>query len=351
MSPPYDFDITPEKEASTRQYLYRQFFVTPPIVSPHEVDLTGKTAIVTGSNIGLGLECARQLLDLKLGRLILAVRSEARGEKARSDLLAGRSLAPSAIEVWKLDLSEYDSITEFAERAQTLEHLDIVVMNAGLYKVEKTFNKFTGFEEDVQVNYVSTALLTILLLPVLKAKRSGAAPARLTIVSSDTAGWAKFQERTANPILSAFKDTPAAPPGWNMQERYSTSKLLGQLFLSELSEHLNPSEVIVNSCNPGFCYGSGLQREGNGTILGFLVRTFTRIIGRPVSEGARPLTAAATKFGKEVHGQYVEDCKIRPMAPILYKPEGKRIAKQLWEELMDEFSFVAARKILSECEK
>ncbi|KAH0371406.1 hypothetical protein KCU65_g1864, partial [Aureobasidium melanogenum] len=66
MSPSYKFDITPEKEASTRQYLYRQFFVTPPLVSPQEVDLMGKTAIITGSNVGLGLECARQLLDLKL---------------------------------------------------------------------------------------------------------------------------------------------------------------------------------------------------------------------------------------------------------------------------------------------
>lgn len=109
-------------------------------------------AIVTGSNFGLGLECAHQLLDLKLSKLILAVRSEAKGEKPRSDLLAGLELAPSAIEVWRLDLSDYDSIIKFAQRAQGLDHLDIVVMNAGLHKVEQTFNSSTGFEEDIQVN-------------------------------------------------------------------------------------------------------------------------------------------------------------------------------------------------------
>ncbi|KAH0352679.1 NAD(P)-binding protein, partial [Aureobasidium melanogenum] len=211
MSPNYKFEITPEKEASTRQYPYRQFFVTPPLVSSQEVDLVGKTAIVTGPNVGLGLGYARQLLDLKLSKLILAVRSEAMGEKARSDLLAGCTLAPSATEIWNLDLSEYDSIKKFAERAQGLNHLDIVVMNAGLYKVEQAFNSSTGFEEDIQVNYISTALSTILLLPILRSKRSGSDPGRLTIVSSDTAGWAKFEERTSDPILSAFRVSPKAP--------------------------------------------------------------------------------------------------------------------------------------------
>jgi NAD(P)-dependent dehydrogenase (short-subunit alcohol dehydrogenase family) len=303
------FDISAEKEASISQYLYRQLFVKPPAVSRRDVDLSGKTAIVTGSNIGLGLECARQLLDLGLSKLILAVRDEAKGEAARTNLSAGRSLEAGAIEVWELDLSAYDSITKFAERASSLERLDIAVLNAGVYKVNMTFNAATGYEEDVQVNYLSTALLTILLLPVLKAKKSGTAPGRLTTVSSDTAAWAKFNEKTADPLLPAFK---AKTDKWDMQERYSTSKLLGQLFLSELAKHVAPSVATVDAANPGFCYGSGLQRDGAGTLLGFVVGVVTRIIGRSCPIGARALTAAAVKFGDEVHGQYVEDGKIRP---------------------------------------
>lgn len=311
MSPPYEHDITPEAEASTKQYLRRQFFVTPPTVTPHQADLTGKTAIVTGSNIGLGLECARQLLDLNLGKLILAVRTPSKGEAARDDLLSSskRKLHPDAIEVWPLDLSNRDSVVQFAKRADTLEHLNIAVMNAGLYKVEKSIDPATGFEEDVLVNFLSTALLTTLLLPVIKAKRSTSDPGRITLVSSDTAGWAKFHERTSEPLLAAFTDTPAK---WDMQERYGTSKLLGQLFLSELSDRVDAADVTVDACNPGFCYGSGLQRDGEGTILGFVVGAITRIIGRTVPEGARSLTEAAARFGQEVHGQYVEDCEIRP---------------------------------------
>ena len=179
MSPHYNYDIAPEKEARTSQYLYRQLFVTPPIVD--EIDLTGKTAIVTGSNVGLGLECARQLLDSKLSKLILAVRTPAKGEAARSQLLFDRKLDSHAIEIWPLDLSRYDSVATFAERANTLEHLDIAIMNAGVYKVEPSFNTTTGFDEDIQVNFLSTALLTILLLPVIKSKRLFIHPATSVI--------------------------------------------------------------------------------------------------------------------------------------------------------------------------
>ncbi|RDL37303.1 NAD(P)-binding protein [Venustampulla echinocandica] len=348
MSPSFEFDISPEKEASIRQYLYRQLFVTPQVVSRSDVDLSGKTAIVTGSNVGLGLECARQLLDLGLSKLILAVRDESKGETARTLLLKGRSLDASAIEVWKLDLSSYDSVAKFAERASTLEHLDIAMLNAGVYKLELTINPKTGFEEVVQVNYLSTALLTLLLLPIMNTKKSGTAPGRITIVSSDTAAWAKFLEKKSDPLLKAFKTNELK---WNFQERYSTSKLLGQLFLFQLAKHVAPSAVTVDAVNPGFCYGSGLQRDGNGTALGFIVRVFTRILGRPITIGARPLTAAAVKFGHEVHGQYVEDCRIRPMAPMIYTPEGERIAKKLWDELMDELSFAGVRDIVSALEK
>ena len=72
------------------------------------------------------------------------------------------------------------------------------------------------------------------------------------------------------------------------------------------------SEVMANACNPGFCYGSGLQRDGEGTVFGFVVRVITRIIGWLVLMGGRSATAAAVNFGQEVHGQYVEHCKIRP---------------------------------------
>lgn len=126
-------------------FFKRQFLDKIPPVSRRDVDLSGETAIVTGSNVGLGLECARQLLDLGCSKVILAVRSEAKGEAARQDLSRGRDLKLGVIEVWKLDLSSYDSIIAFSERAKSLERLDLVILNAGIFKVSNVFHGAIGY--------------------------------------------------------------------------------------------------------------------------------------------------------------------------------------------------------------
>ncbi|KAI1377704.1 hypothetical protein F4677DRAFT_415277 [Hypoxylon crocopeplum] len=337
------FDITPEKEASTSQYLYRQFFLKAPVVTKRDADLQGQTAIVTGSNVGLGLEAARQLLDLGLSRLILAVRSASKGEAARKDLSSGRTPGSFEIEVWSLDLGSYQSITDFAERAKGLDRLDIAVLNAGIFKVKEEFNPSTGIEEDVQINYLSTALLALLLLPTLK-KISGTHPSRLVIVSSDMAGWTQFKEKSSKSILGSFKEKSKK---WDFQDRYGTSKLLGQLFLTELAQRVPASLITMDAVNPGFTYGSDFQREGKGTFLGFLFGCFARLVGRSCPINARSIVHASVSFGEKVHGQYVEDGRIRPKAPIIYKPEGEQLAKRLWEETMAELSFAGVQEVVS----
>lgn len=145
-------------------FFNNQFRAKPQWPAPN-TSLSGKTAIITGGNTGLGYETALQLLDLKLSRLILAVRSPKKGDAAAAKL---HQLHPKAnIEVWELDMSFYDSIQAFARRVETkLSRIDIVILNAGLMKLEFTTAKSTGHQETVQVNYLSTVFLTILLLPV-----------------------------------------------------------------------------------------------------------------------------------------------------------------------------------------
>lgn len=73
MTRPPKFDLTPEQQASNLEYFRHQLFETCPATTREQVDLKGKTAILTGANGGIGVECARQLLDLglsKLGKLI-----------------------------------------------------------------------------------------------------------------------------------------------------------------------------------------------------------------------------------------------------------------------------------------
>ncbi|RSM03602.1 hypothetical protein CDV31_010399 [Fusarium ambrosium] len=184
------FDISPEWRASQLHFYYRQLFITPSLVSPRDADLSGRTAIVTGSNTGLGLEIARQLLDLGC-KVILAVRDEAKGERARQELINGRDLPSEFVEVWKLDMLSYESIMDFAKRTESLQNLDIAILNAGVQKGVETFTS-TGYEEGLQVNYLSTMLLAILLLPIVKQKRVGNSAGQICILSSDMAAWSRM---------------------------------------------------------------------------------------------------------------------------------------------------------------
>ncbi len=301
-----NFDISAEERASTLQFLRRQLFIAVPPVSRRDADLTGKTAIVTGASVGLGLETARQLLDLGC-KVILAVRDESRGERARQEIVNGRDLPPSMIEVWLLDLASYDSITSFAERARGLEHLDIVILNAGLYKFIESFSS-TGYEEGIQVNYLSNMLLAILLLPIVRDKRIGSLPGRIALVSSDQAAWAKFHEKDSSPLLPAFKQKMAS---WDDGDRYGTTKLLGQLFVTQLAKRVSSREVIISCPNPGLCRGSDLARQA-GPLRLFVHTIQCRLIAHTCSVGAHTIVAAATTLGESAHGQYIEDGKAQP---------------------------------------
>ncbi|KAJ5865820.1 hypothetical protein N7534_000373 [Penicillium rubens] len=123
------FDVTPEKQAS----------LTVKPVTVQGVSLAGKTALVTGSNTGVGLETSRQLLELGLSKLIIAT--------AKERLSAGQNLSDVSIGVWELDQSDYDSIVAFAERTKSLSWLDIVVLNIGIVNATRVFNPKTDQEE------------------------------------------------------------------------------------------------------------------------------------------------------------------------------------------------------------
>ncbi len=115
-------------EASFPGAISRQVFHRVPKI-PANVNLHGKTAVVTGSSAGLGLECARQFLQLGVQRLILAVRTKEKGDAARKELSAQHPKAN--IDVWILDMESYDSVRSFAAQCESLERLNVVILNAG----------------------------------------------------------------------------------------------------------------------------------------------------------------------------------------------------------------------------
>lgn len=185
-----------------KAFFWSQLFVTPPEVKH---DFSGQTVIVTGSNIGLGMEAARQLAALNCARLILAVRTVSKGENAKRSILQSTRRTEDFIEVWPLDMSSTASIKAFAERAQSLDRLDVVIENAGIALTY--WAEFENMEQNVKTNVVSTCLLALLLLPKLResAKRFETTP-HLVIVTSEGHKVTRFLESKEEDMFAKLAD-------------------------------------------------------------------------------------------------------------------------------------------------
>jgi NAD(P)-dependent dehydrogenase (short-subunit alcohol dehydrogenase family) len=299
-------ESTAKHEASVRGFFQRQFRARP-IFLPPETSLDGQIAIITGGNGGVGLEAGRQLLHFGLTHLIIGVRSQAKGDGAASKL---RQEFPKAtVTVFIVDMESYDSIFAFVKACQTLDRIDLVILNAGMQNASFQLSKNTHHEQTLQVNYISTVLLTILLLPVLKVKKpTGSKPPVLSVVSSDTAYWAKVN--TAEPIFPQFDQKEKFS-----SNLYSNTKLLLFWFVKNLCEFIDANDVIVNLTNPGMTGGTSLADLTLNKINPFLRRTIIPIKGaieRKIEDGASVYIYATVVRGKETHGSFISDWTIKP---------------------------------------
>lgn len=278
---------------------------TRPTPLPSDLRIAGQTAIVTGSNVGLGLSASRQLLGLGLSHLVMGVRSQAKGDAAAAQL---RDEFPdSQVSVWTLDMESYDSIRSFAERCESLPRIDVAILNAGLISPSYTTIPATGHELTLQVNYLSTALLTLLLVPILKSKRAPGAPRPpvLSVVGSDSAYSAPLE--TEGPLLAQLDKQK----GYGQFPAYTTSKLLLTLFVGRLAELVDPGDVLINLSNPGMTKGTAFGHD-NSAIAKRLFGVIQYFLARSVDVGASVYLDAALTRGAESHGKFVSDWNIKP---------------------------------------
>lgn len=333
-------DMQPSTTAFFPKVFYHNQFKAKPEWPSEGTNLSERVAIITGGNAGLGLEAASQLLSFKLSHLILAVRSSQKGEAAATQL---RLQHPNAkIEVWALDMSSYHSIQIFARRVETdLSRLDMVVLNAGVRKLSFGKDHGTGHEETIQINYLSTILLSILLLPSLKSKSPPGTAGRLTIVNAALSLAAKFPNRKEVPLLPSFND----PKYFDAIDRYNSSKVLAHMFVWKLVDYVSANDVIVNLPDPGFVKGTDLTRDAKGGQK-LAAALFGAITGRTKKDGASTYLDALVNKGPESHGCFIMSWQIHPFASFLYTQEGKEVTDRLWEETMNEFSSDGVRDIV-----
>ncbi|QSZ34821.1 hypothetical protein DSL72_007680 [Monilinia vaccinii-corymbosi] len=313
-------------------HLKSHTIVTVPIPT-HK--FTGQTIVVTGSNSGLGLEAARELVRLDAKKVILAVRNVEKGQAALQSILASTSCSHDVLEVWQLDLCSRASVQEFARRANTLPRLDVLVSNAGIYVFD--FEMVEGNESTICVNVINTFLLALLLLPKIRETSiQYGAKGVLSFTGSFVHHLTKFPERRAGNVFEELRDEVNS----NMKDRYNVSKLIILLFARELAVALAESEergrqghIVANVVNPGLV-NTAITRNATGAAKHVMQGMMT-LLARTTEEGARTLVIAA-EGGEETHGQYLDDGKVGKVSPWTTSLDGIATQKDIWVELSRE---------------
>lgn len=274
-------------------------------------------------------------IQLKVSVLILACRSISKGEAAKANLLKNATPTSrpqekkheTAIHVWQIDMSSYASVQAFAKQLEGLPRLDALIANAGISTTE--FQLAEKVESTLTVNVISTILLACLALPKLKSTASITEErAHLSFTGSVVQCFAD-----PAPLLpqngGIFRTLTEQGPS-TMSGRYFLSKLILQLAFQELAERSTDKGVIINIVNPGWCK-TELFRQDDG---GVFARNLLRLIGWSPEEGARTLVSAIAN-GRETHGKYLSECKIKRASSFARSLEGIPTQRRVWANIVD----------------
>ena len=195
-----------------------------------------KTCIITGANSGIGKEAAVQIAQ-KGYRVIMACRSQARGEAALQDVR--RESGSNDVELMLLDMSLQSSIRAFAEAfLAKYEVLDVLIHNAAMFDIRQKERVLTeeGVEKVWATNHVGPVLLTDLLLPAVQRSEQGRI---ITISSKGLVSYPFLQVDLADPEFARRK--------FSVQKAYYQSKLAQVMYTYWLAERLGDTAVTVNS--------------------------------------------------------------------------------------------------------
>ena len=237
-------------------------------------DLTGKTAIVTGANSGIGLETARELAR-KNAHVVLACRSEHKGAAALDDIRSSGSGAQ--VELQPLDLADLGSIERFAAGIRERhERLDILCNNGGVMVPPLGWTK-DGFETQFGTNHLGHFALTGRLMPNLLA----APRARVVNVSS-----------TAHRAGRIDFDNLDGKKSYGAIAFYGQSKLANLLFTRELQRRFEEAgaNAVAAAAHPGWT-ATNLQANAP------LARMLNPLLSQAPPDGALPTLYAATADG------------------------------------------------------
>jgi NAD(P)-dependent dehydrogenase (short-subunit alcohol dehydrogenase family) len=282
-------------------------------------DQSGRTAIVTGANSGLGLVTARELARAGAS-VVMACRNLEKGHAAVDEV---RAAAPDAqVQLDELDLASLASVHAFADRFKAPhDGLDLLINNAGVMGTPRR-RTADGFELQFGTNHLSHFALTSALLETMEGRED----ARVVTLSSTAHKMGRINFDNLNGDRHYFR--------WNA---YGQSKLANLLFALELDRRLRAVGSTVKSlaAHPGYA-ATNLQRSGPPMFDRLVMVASNALIAQSDEMGALPILYAATQPGLE-GGTYVGPDGFQEQRghPKIVQPSGRArdpaTARRLWE--------------------
>jgi NAD(P)-dependent dehydrogenase (short-subunit alcohol dehydrogenase family) len=227
--------------------------------------MTGRSAIVTGANSGIGRAAASALADAG-ARVVLAVRDSDKGHAAATAM-------PGETEVRELDLASLASVREFA--AAWEGDIDLLINNAGVM-IPPFSRTADGFELQFGTNHLGHFALTNLLLEHVTG--------RVVTVSSTGHRFGSIDFDDLNWERKPYK-------AWRA---YGQSKLANLLFTGELQRRLSAasSSVLATAAHPGYA-ATNLQFHSGNRVFDLLSAAGNRLLAQDEQDGALPTLYAA----------------------------------------------------------
>ncbi|HEX9537963.1 MAG TPA: SDR family oxidoreductase [Streptosporangiaceae bacterium] len=288
-------------------------------------DQTGKLIVVTGANSGTGQEATRRLAAAG-AHVVMAVRTIAKGEQARAEILAQHP--GTQLEIRRVDLADLASVREFADGITADgTPIDMLINNAGVMAPPTRITTADGFELQFGSNFLGPFALTLRLLPLALAAPSP----RVVTMSSGTASYGRIR----------FDDLQ-----W--ERRYSPSFSYAQSKLADLmlTQHLaliaaqRGWNLMSTAAHPGFTR-TNLQTAGASLGRDKPKRTVFNSLNilpsQEVEPGTEPLLYAATSPAAVNGGYYGPNGRFGLVGPTTTVRPPRRArdaatAARLWTE-------------------
>ncbi len=257
-------------------------------------DLTGRVAVVTGANGGLGLASTKALAG-KGAHVVMAARNQTKAQSAKDEVLAGNATA--SVEIVELDLGDQASVqTAAATIAADHATIDILLNNAGLMAMPER-QTADGYEMQFGVNHLGHWTFTAGLLPNVLAADAG----RIVTVTSVARHW---------PGADVDPDDPHLRKNYSEWGAYGQAKRANFVFAMGLQKRLEAADATSTSlaAHPGLT-NSDLQShtvaEGNTGFIARVSEKWAAATGMSTTDGARSQLRAATDpqaKGGEIYG-------------------------------------------------